>query len=196
MVDDKHQVIVHAEAMGNGQDTDNLVPMLDGAKENLKQIGKGEKPLDGIRFTADSNYHTNLNILKCQDENIDAYIPDINFRKRDQRFKDRERFKDGVNRPPKPGQNKSIHTELKDFIYDDKTDSYTCPQGNTLRLRVKRHRMKNGIYKTYRIKDDSCVNCPLRAECMANKKARQRYICVPLEMNDKELTPSPKCSVR
>lgn len=62
--------------------------MMDATKENLKQIGKGDKPLDGVKFTADSSYHTNNNILKCQDENIDAYIPDVNFRKRDERLKE------------------------------------------------------------------------------------------------------------
>lgn len=36
MVDDKHQIIVHGEAMGNGQDNDNLEPMLKGTKKNLK----------------------------------------------------------------------------------------------------------------------------------------------------------------
>jgi hypothetical protein len=31
----------------------------------------------------------------CKDQKIDAYIPDIQFRKRDQRFADQQRFKDG-----------------------------------------------------------------------------------------------------
>jgi len=35
LVDDKHQIIVNAEAMGNGQDHDNLKPMLEGAKKGL-----------------------------------------------------------------------------------------------------------------------------------------------------------------
>lgn len=33
LVDDKHQIIVHAVAMSDGQDHENLSPMLDGAKE-------------------------------------------------------------------------------------------------------------------------------------------------------------------
>jgi transposase len=36
LVDNKHQVIVHAEAFGNGQDFAHLTPMLDGAKDNVK----------------------------------------------------------------------------------------------------------------------------------------------------------------
>ena len=129
MVDDKHQIIVHAEAMGNGQDTDNLEPMLEGSKKNLKSIGKGDDALKGKILTADSNYHTNKNIEKCEEEHVDAYIPDVKFRKRDERFKNQDRFKDGVNKPPKPGQTKRIKTDLDDFNYDEDNDCYICPQG-------------------------------------------------------------------
>jgi transposase len=182
MVDDKHQIIVHAEAMGNGQDSDNLIPMLEGGKNNLKSIGKGDDALKGKILTADSNYHSNKNIEKCQEEQMDAYIPDINFRKRDERFKDQDRFKDGVSKPPKPGRPlKRIKTEPEDFTYDKENDCYICPEGHALKLEVRRHVLKSGIYRTYRMKDDYCINCKLRTQCMDNKKARRRYLCVPLE---------------
>mgnify|MGYP001822854337 CR=1 FL=1 len=35
LVDKEHQVIMHAEAFGNGQDNQHLAPMVDGGKENL-----------------------------------------------------------------------------------------------------------------------------------------------------------------
>jgi transposase len=200
MVDDKHQIIVHAEAMGNGQDTDNLAPMIEGTKENLKSIGKGDDALKGKILTADSNYHTNKNIEKCEEEQVDAYIPDVKFRKRDERFKDQERYKDGVNKPPKPGQTKRIKTELEDFTYDEKNDCYICPAGHALKLEVKRHVLRNGIYRTYRMKDDYCINCKLRTQCMGNAKARRRYLCVPLGKCTKsppaELTPSQRMQIK
>ena len=101
LVDDKHQIIVHAEAMGNGQDHENLSPMLNGAKENMKAVGKGEDYFSGKELSADANYHSSTNLQKCQDEQIDAYIPDNEFRKRDERYKNQDRFKDGFNKPPK-----------------------------------------------------------------------------------------------
>jgi hypothetical protein len=91
-VDDKHQIIVHAEAMGNGQDSDNLEPMIEGAKENMETIGKGENYFEGKTLSADSNYHNNSNIKKCSEEKIDAYIPDTGFRKRDERYQNQDRF--------------------------------------------------------------------------------------------------------
>jgi hypothetical protein len=42
VVDDKHQVKVHGEAFGDSQDHSLIRPMLDGAKENIKNIGESE----------------------------------------------------------------------------------------------------------------------------------------------------------
>ena len=42
LVDDKHQVIVHLKASGKGQDYAHVIPMIDGAKENVAAIGLGE----------------------------------------------------------------------------------------------------------------------------------------------------------
>ena len=92
VVDDKHQIILHPEAMGNGQDAENLKPMIERAKENLTAIGKPDDYLQDIKLTADANYHTTENIQFCESENIDAYIPDVNYRNRDKRFNDQERF--------------------------------------------------------------------------------------------------------
>jgi hypothetical protein len=56
-VDREHQVIPHAEALGRGQDNQNVAPMVDGAKENLKNIGQGEDYFEDKILTADTNYH-------------------------------------------------------------------------------------------------------------------------------------------
>jgi len=86
LVDDKHQVIVHAEVFGEAQDHHLIPPMLDGAKENLEAIGQSEDYFEGKILTADSNYHDPTNLKKCDEEQLDAYIPDKRFRKRDPRF--------------------------------------------------------------------------------------------------------------
>ncbi len=55
------------------------------AKKNLKAIGKGDDYFRGKELSADANYHSNSNLQKSEEENIDAYIPDTGFRKRDER---------------------------------------------------------------------------------------------------------------
>jgi transposase len=96
LVDGKHQVIVHAEAFNN-QDYDNLAPMLKGGKKNMQVIGKKQSYFQGKQFTADSNYYCLANLALCQTEHLDAYIPDMQFRKRDPRFLEQQRFKNGVH---------------------------------------------------------------------------------------------------
>ena len=74
LIDAKHQVIIHAEAFGRGQDHAHGPPMLEGALENLKRLGHGEEYLAEKIFTADTNYHSDTNLRKCQELRLDAYI--------------------------------------------------------------------------------------------------------------------------
>jgi hypothetical protein len=76
LVDLKHQVILHGEAFGSGQDHDHLPPILDGAKENLKILGHSEDYFKGKILTADTGYHSQTNLSRCEEEGLDAFIPD------------------------------------------------------------------------------------------------------------------------
>ena len=81
VVDDKHQVIVHAEAFGAAQEHDLLEPMIEGTKENFQELGdKGV--FEKTKLVADTGYHTEANMKMIMEEGIDAYIPDTQFRKK------------------------------------------------------------------------------------------------------------------
>ena len=62
LVDEMHQVIVQGEASGSGQDHHHIPPVIDEAKENMKAIGHDENYFEGAQITADSNYHSAVNI--------------------------------------------------------------------------------------------------------------------------------------
>jgi hypothetical protein len=81
LVDNEHQVVMQAEAFCSGQDNEHLAPMVDGAKDNLKKIGQSEDYFEDKIFTADTNYHNQSTLEKCEEEKLDAYIPDRKFRK-------------------------------------------------------------------------------------------------------------------
>jgi len=182
LVDDKHQVIIHPEAMGNGQDTDNLYPMIDRAKENMKTIGKSEDYFTDKILTADANYHSNKNIEKCEKEKIDAYIPDTLYRKRDERYKDQSRFKDGVNKPPKKRDYK-LKKEIfswEEFEYDQEVGKYKCPNGKYLNQQSLNHKSRNKLYKYYRAKESDCKECSLRSKCLAKKDGKTRALLNPI----------------
>jgi transposase len=124
LVDSKRQVIVHAEAFGTGHDHEPIPPLLDGDMENLEKIGLSRDNFRGTTFAADSGYH---NILKCIDEEMDAYIPDKRFCTRDPRFKGRK------------GRSTRTQYGLKDFRYDEERDQYECPNGKEPNLKERSH---------------------------------------------------------
>ena len=165
IVDSKHQVIVHGEAIGKGPDNDNLSPVVDGAKQNLQSIGKPRDYFEGKILTADSSYHSITNLDKCNEEKLDAYIPDNKFRNRDERFASRVGY-----------QPRSKKFTFADFQYDRDKDQYICPNGKRLKKLTKPRQHKGKLLKSYVSKETDCSSCQLRAKCLRYKDAKRRHL--------------------
>ncbi len=183
LVDDKHQIILNAEAMGNGQDHDNLKPMLEGGKKNMQAIGKGEDYFEDKELSADCNYHNKDNLAICDAEKIDAYIPDPQFRKRDVRFAEQDRFKDGINprkRPKKSNRNQNTFTN-DDFTWDENKQGYVCKNGKFLKRKARAQQIRNIVYDMYRARPADCSACPLRLKCLSTPKTQARYVLIPID---------------
>ena len=174
LVDKEHQVIIQAEAFGSGQDNEHLAPMVDGAKENLKKIGQSEDYFEDKIFTADTNYHNQSTLEKCEEEKLDAYIPDRKFRTRDERFATQSRYQ------PK----KSKKFVLQDFNYDEAKDYYICPNDKILKLKVKRLVQDRNIYRRYMADAKDCSQCSLKSQCITRKNAKRRTLDVPIGADD------------
>jgi transposase len=170
LVDGKHQIIVHGEAFGSGQDAKHLEPMVDGAKDNMQKIGEGADYFKGKIFTADTNYHNQSNLKKCHDEQLDAYIPDLKFRRRDPRFATRKRSK----------AKKGKKFVLEDFKYNQAADHYICPNGKVLKLNIKRHSTDHNIYRRYMAAENDCAGCSLTHRCFYRKNTKRRSLDVPI----------------
>jgi transposase len=168
LIDAKHQVIVHGEASGDGQDHGHIPPMLTGALANLQSLGHEPDYFQGKIFTADSNYHTQVNLKKCQELKLDAYIPDRKFRNRDPRFATQKRRQ--VRR-----------FTLKDFRYEEAVDQYICPDGKILKLRVKRVLDHGHLYRKYLAAEKDCQTCPLRPRCIYGAGAKRKQLSVPID---------------
>lgn len=185
LVDAQHQIILHGEAFGNAQDHDNLKPMLEGTKENLQSIGKPKNYFKDKKLTADSNYYDKKNLQICEAEELDAYIPDPQFRKRDERYAAQNRFRDGVNRrPKKEDRDKGLRPDKfsnDDFSYEQSNDTYICPNGKVLKLNVRRHYIRNVVYRHYRSKKEDCRECPFRERCLAKPTTKIRHLLIPID---------------
>jgi transposase/IS5 family transposase len=173
LVDKKHQIIIQGEASGSGQDHHHIPPVIDEAKENMKALDYNEEYFEGATFTADSNYHSEVNIKKCVEEGLDAYIPDKDFRSRDPQFEDlKERYKSKKERKFK----------LEDFSYDEERDHYICPQGEVLRRTGKRLRYRDSLYRRYAGKEGYCGGCVVKRLCIKNKGGKYKCLMVFMEV--------------
>jgi transposase len=177
IVDSKHQIIVHGEAIGKGPDNDNLPPVINGAKENLQSIGKAEEYFENKILTADSSYHSITNLNKCTEEKLDAYIPDNKFRIRDERFAGRVGY-----RP----QSKKF--TFADFQYDRDKDEYICPNGKQLKQFAKPGPHRGKLLRRYVSKETDCRACHLRAKCLRGKDAKRRHFTYYADASGKNIS--------
>jgi transposase len=193
LVDSKHQVILAAEAFAS-QDHENIEPMLVGAKKNVAAIGKDETYFQGKQLTADSNYHSFHSLTVCREEQIDAYIPDIQFRKRDPRFADQERFQDGIHGRQRPNAKPRLFTTA-DFSFDPSKQVYVCPQGKELTCHARHQTNRYRTYDIYHARSEDCATCPLKARCLSKPTTSRRYLSVPVDSQPPNLIDEMKTKI-
>ena len=131
--DKKHQVIITAEAYGEGSEQRPLKDVLNSTEENLKAIGKDEDYLKGGKLITDSGYHSKENVHMIYEKGLDAYMPDNGFRKRDPRFETAEKYRQPVDRFKTDRTRKYYCPD--DFIYDKGKQKLICPAGSELYIR-------------------------------------------------------------
>jgi transposase len=193
LVDSKHQVILAAEAFSS-QDHENLAPMLAGAKKNVRALGRQENYFQGKQLTADSNYHSYDALALCKAEGLDAYIPDIQFRKRDERFAQQHRFKDGVHHSQRPS-NSSATFSAEDFSFDPAKQVYLCPQGKELTCHARNQRNRYRLYDIYHARPVDCTACPLRSSCLNKPSTSRRYLSVRVDQHEPNLIDEMKTKI-
>ena len=178
IVDEKHQIVLHAEAFGKGDDSSIMEPMLEGAKEKLEAVG-WDAPLKDRTISADTGYYSIRNLEACKEFEVDAYVPDPKFRKRDVRFADSKRHRRSVDKRKEQYKSKKFFS-VEDFKLDDRTGKLICPAGHGLYVKNRNFELKDGGYKgiAYQAPKTACRDCKLRSKCLRNPKTVARQVHV------------------
>jgi len=163
-VDDRHQVVVHAEAFGVGQENALLPEIVEAAHEHFKALGKPEALKDAA-VTADAGYHCEDTLARLADRNIDAYVADTNFRKRDPRFAEAYKHKPDEKRR-EPGEYRSPWFQPRDFAFDPDALTCRCPAGKLLALSATNAVITGSKAVTFKGSQATCGKCPLRVKCL------------------------------
>jgi len=178
IVDEKHQIVLHGEVFGKGEDASSMESMLEGVEEKLEAIG-WEDPLKNRQVSADTGYYSVKNLESCKEHEVDAYVPDPQFRKRDVRFADAGRHRRSVDKQHKRYKSKKRFFSVEDFKLDDRTGKLICPAGHGLYVRNRNYHTTGG-YKgiAYQAPKTACRDCQLRSKCLRNPNTELRQVHV------------------
>ena len=151
-------------------------PMLAGAKQIFEKAGHGSDALKGKIISADTGFFSKKNSNACNDEKIDAYIPDRGFRNRDPRFAEAQRHRRSVDKHKKRYKSKRKFFSKFDFERDANTGAPICPSGvkfckDGCNLVIKGYR---GV--GYKAPVGACRNCSLRTKCIKVPTADSRHV--------------------
>lgn len=174
-VDSKHQIVITAKAIGEGQEQHSLQPVLAEIKERFKRL-KISKNLykEGILVTADTGYASEANMEYLKTRGINAYIPDNQFRSRDPKFADHKgkyAKKPAVTGRPWDGAKRGGVIPASEFVFDAQALTCRCPEGNMLSYRGTRANRDGDTVAHFEGRLLQCRHCPLKSKCMANPKA-------------------------
>lgn len=182
IADSKHQVIVHAEVFGEGQEHGLLVPMLEGVRDSFKELGLSTDVLKEVKLTADAGYSSEANAQYLIDNGIDAYVADTLFRKRDPRFTSAERHKPTREDEPFAKPKRTLKFQPKDFHLAADHSHATCPAGKRMYCSGRPHDLSGFRTVRFRAPISSCADCVLRSQCIRYpERTRVRQVAFFLE---------------
>lgn len=139
VVDAKHHLIVAHEVTNVGHDRDQLAYMAKLAKEATDE--------DGLIALADRGYYEGYEILGCEQAGVAAVVP-----------------------KPMTSNNAAAGLfDKRDFIYDDKTDTYRCPAGS---IAVHRMTSEEAGKIQHKYWSSDCPRCPMKPRCTHGKERR------------------------
>src|SRR3954452_18151829 len=159
-VDEKHQIIIEAQAHGTGSEQELLLPLVEA--------------LDELRaphtiVAADSGYYSEANLKELEAKGVEAFIPDNGYRKRDARYAGQEQHKakpDALWDKSEKAASKPRLFRPCDFQVAADFSHCICPAGK----RLYRNGSNCNIGGRKAIKftgaQRDCGKCPLRAQCL------------------------------
>jgi transposase len=143
-VDKKHGLIVHAEAVSQSNDFNQLNQQITEATKVLEK-----KPENAC---ADAGYASTQDLKKIDDD-VKVVVPST-----------KQAQKDNDKHPVK-------EFDKEQFIYDKDKDEYVCPEGK--RLQYNGIMRKEPLKKGYKARKADCLPCPYYDICTTSKSGRK-----------------------
>lgn len=147
-VDAEHKLVVGTHTI-NSNDKNALYNISKEAKENIA----AEK----LTVLADKGYHTGKELQACQEADIDTIVA-------------RQEVVNSNDKGTRP------EYMVQHFTYDKETDTYTCPENQTLQTTGKWHtkkRDKDVSYQFKKYRTTACLSCSVQNLCTSKYDGRR-----------------------
>lgn len=168
-VDSKHQVIIDAQAFGEGQEHHILQPVLNAIDARYRRLGIHDDIYrSGTHVTADTGYANEANMQYLHEQGIDGYIPDNQFRRRDPKFTDYK-----TKHSTRPASTRQEHSTAdvipaSEFDYNPVDKTCTCPAGEAMWLRSELIDSHGHAKIFFEGRLTKCRACHLKTQCLRN----------------------------
>lgn len=164
-VDKKHQVIIDAQAFGEGQEHHTLAPVLEKIKSRYQRLKISDDIYaTGTVVTADTGFANEANVKYLFDNEINGYIPDNQFRSRDPKFK-AQKSKYGKRHQEKKKRKKVI-IPSSEFKFDPIKLTCECPAGEMISYHGTRTDQSGQKRIHFQGRLLQCRNCKIKERCM------------------------------
>ena len=136
--DSEHALIVAQAVSTEATDNRSLLPMAKAAQEAL------ERP--SFHVVADTGYSSGEQLEQCEAVGVVPHVP--------------------ANRAPN-NQGKGDLFDRSRFVYDEPSDTFRCPAGQSLKRRGFQRDRKRVIYQASR---QVCGQCPFKPQCTITRR--------------------------
>ena len=171
--DDKHQVIMQAQVWGSVGEQQTLQPAIEDLQKQLTELGTPDT-FSEAKFTADSGFHSEVNLEFMATTGLDAYMADTAFRSRNPLFKESETYHtEQEKRRLKRSKGRARLFNSNDFYFDKKKNECHCPAGKEMWLSVKNVETAGRQYVRFSGYLKDCRVCPLQKQCMRKAPTKQ-----------------------
>ena len=144
------EYIVSMDVYQDRNDVTTFIPFMETTKENLG--------FTYLNVTTDAGYESEENLVYLAENKQESYIKPQNYEQ------------------TKKNKKKKHPYAKYNFEYNEETDTFTCPSGETLTLRGEKksksgtgYESKKGVYYT-----EKCHQCPHRDQCTKSKDGSRK----------------------
>jgi transposase len=170
--DDKHQIILQAQTWGSVGEQQTLKPALEQLEKQLSELNT-PNAFKAAKFTADSGFHSEVNLEYMVTTGLDTYIADTQFRSRNPLFKVSETYHtEKEKRRLKRSKGKPRLFTSADFHLDKNQQQCRCPAGNDMWRGGENIDSTGRIYTRFVGYLKDCKSCPLQKQCMRKSPSK------------------------